>query len=92
MFRGMTNKFVEPPPTRSTADWEYGEMALAYAKNSTGMPGGIARLFAMPTADNKGEIAELKALYDSIYTTESSAAIPSSLVVGAPLKVERTAK
>ena len=62
-------------------------MALAYAKDSTEMPGGIARLFAMPTADNKGEIAELKSLYDSIYTTESSAAIPSSFVVGAPLKV-----
>ena len=73
----MTNRFVEPPYSFYTADWEYGQMALAYAKDSTGMPCGIAPLFAMPTADNKGKIAELKALYDSIYTTESSATIPS---------------
>ena len=80
---------VATPYSFYTADWEYGQTALAYAKDSTGTPGGIARLYTMPTADNKGEIADLKALYDSLST--KSVALPVSVVVGEPkVKAEPT--
>lgn len=62
------------------ADWDYAQTALAYAVDNNGLPGGIGRLYTMPTAENKGDIAELKALVDEINAASKSFALPQSVV------------
>ena len=64
------------------ADWDYVQTALAYAVDSNGVPGGIGRLYTMPTAENKSDIEELRALVNELNAAEKSAfAMPKSLVV-----------
>ena len=58
----------------------YVQTALAYAVDSNGLPGGIGRLYTMPTAENKGDIAELKALVDELNAASKSFALPQSVV------------
>ena len=64
------------------ADWDYVQTALAYAVDQNGVPGGIGRLYTMPTAENKGDIAELKALVDELNAASKSFVLPESLVIG----------
>lgn len=64
------------------ADWDYAQTALAYAVDQNGLPGGIGRLYTMPTAENKGDIEELKALVNEINSASKSFALPESLVIG----------
>jgi len=66
------------------AEWDYVQTALAYAVDNNGLPGGIGRLYTMPTAENKGDIAELKALVDELNAASKSLALPESLVIGEP--------
>lgn len=61
------------------ADWDYAQTALAYAVDNNGLPGGIGRLYTMPTAENKGDVADLKALVD-----ELNAAAQQSFVIPEP--------
>ena len=53
------------------ADWDYVQTALAYAVDQNGLPGGIGRLYTKPTAENKGDIADLKALVDELDANKS---------------------
>lgn len=62
------------------ADWDYAQTALAYAVDNNGLPGGIGRLYTMPTAENKGDIAELKALVDELNAASKSFTLPQSVV------------
>lgn len=64
------------------ADWDYVQTALAYAVDQNGVPGGIGRLYTMPTAENKGDIADLKALVDELNAASKSFVLPESLVIG----------
>lgn len=64
------------------AEWDYEQTALAYAVDQNGLPGGIGRLYTMPTAENKGDIAELKALVDELNAASKSFVLPESLVIG----------
>lgn len=60
-------------------DWDYVQTALVYAVDNNGQPGGIGRLYTMPTAENKGDIAELKALVDELNAAEKSFATPHNV-------------
>ena len=53
---------VSSPYTFYLADWNVEQTALAYATDNTGKMGAIARLYTMPTAENKGDIEVLRAL------------------------------
>ena len=59
------------------ADWDKAQTALAYAVDNSGLPGGIGRLYTMPMAENKGNIADLKALVDELNSSaQQSFALP----------------
>ncbi|MBR2437281.1 MAG: hypothetical protein IKB24_07170 [Alistipes sp.] len=64
------------------ADWDYAQTAMAYAVDQNGVPGGIGRLYTLPTAENKGDIADLKALVDELNAASKSFVLPESLVIG----------
>ena len=63
------------------ADWDYAQTALAYAVDQNGLPAGIGRLYTMPTVENKGDIAELKALVDELNAASKSFVLPEPLVL-----------
>ena len=69
------------------AEWDYAQTALAYAVDNNGLPGGIGRLYTLPTAENKGDIAELKALVDEINAASKSFALPQSVVYHDGIKI-----
>lgn len=60
---------VSSPYTFYLADWNVEETALAYAADNTGRAGAIARLYTMPTAENKGDIEVLKELVEELNST-----------------------
>ena len=60
------------PYTFYLADWNVVQTALAYATDDSGKAGKIARLYTMPTAENKGDVAELKALVDELNSATRS--------------------
>ena len=65
------------------ADWNVVQTALCYATDNSGMLSQMSRLYTCPTAENKGDIADLKALVDELNAKSSSSfAMPSSVVVG----------
>lgn len=57
---------VSSPYTFYLADWNVEQTALAYAADNNGKAGAIARLYTMPTAENRGNIEELKALVEEV--------------------------
>ena len=57
---------VSSPYTFYLVDWNVVQTALAYATDNTGKVGAMARLYTMPTAENKGDIAMLKELVASL--------------------------
>ena len=65
------------PYTFYLADWNLEQTALAYATDNTGKAGAIARLYTMPTSENRGDIEVLKELVEELNT-----ATRASLVVG----------
>lgn len=54
------------PYTFYLADWNVEQTALVYAADNNGKAGAIGRLYTMPTAENKGNIDELKALVEEL--------------------------
>ena len=75
-------------------DWDYGQTALAYAVDANGLPGGIGRLYTMPTAENKGDIEELRALVNELNSADKSASfvLPASIVVSEAEGIKLTAE
>ena len=67
------------PYTFYLADWNVVQTALAYATDDSGKAGKIARLYTMPTAENKGDVAELKALVDELNSATRSTLDSSAL-------------
>ena len=72
---------VNQPYTFYLVDWNVEQTALAYATDNSGKVGTIGRLLTLPTADNKGDIEELRELYDSLKETRSSGVELKSVVV-----------
>ena len=66
---------LSSPYTFYLVDWNVEQTALAYATDNTGKVGNIARLYTMPTAENKGDIEMLKALVDELNATSRSLVI-----------------
>ena len=65
-----------------TSEWNADMTALAYCVDTNGKVGEIGRCYACATAENKSDIAELRALVNELNgATRSSLEIPHSLVV-----------
>lgn len=63
-------------------DWNVAQTALCYAVDNSGMQSGIARLYTCPTAENKGDIEELRALVEELNAAQATTyALPQSLVI-----------
>ena len=64
-------------------DWTNECFALAYAIDKDGMTGRMARLSLLATADNKGDVRELRELYESLPKEEETRGVvaPSLVVV-----------
>lgn len=64
-------------------DWASECFALAYAIDKDGMTGKMARMSLLATADNKGDIEDLRELYESLPKEEETRGVvaPSLVVV-----------
>ncbi len=72
---------ISEPYSFYVAEWDTVQTAMAYAvDNTTGQPGGIGRLYTQATAENKGDIKDLKALVDEINAASKTFALPQSVV------------
>ena len=78
-----SNCKVSEPYTFYVSDWETEYTAMVYATDSNGNIGSFGRLYTVATAENKGDIEELKELYNSLADSSKYAA-KSSVVVGEP--------
>ena len=58
------------PYTFYLADWNVEQTALVYAADNSGKVGAIARLYTMPTADNRGDIEVLRELVERLNSNE----------------------
>lgn len=72
---------VSEPYTYYLVDWNVEQTALCYAIDNNGKMGAIGRLYTMPTADNKSDIEELRALVSGANAEKSSVVVPPSVVV-----------
>jgi hypothetical protein len=64
-------------------NWDEDQTAFAYAVDNNGNPGALGRCYTIATAENKGNIEDLKALVEEINSaSKSSIALPKSLVFG----------
>ena len=87
---------IAQPYSFYIADWDYTQTALAYAVDQNGNPGGIGRAYSCATAENKGSIADLKALVDELNAeagkTSKSFSMPVSVVIGQNTGIQMTFK
>ena len=82
---------ISQPYTFYLSDWNYERTALAYATDAADKVGRVARCLTMPTAENKGNIEELRTLKQQLDNQKStSAVLPMSLVVPASVKATVT--
>jgi hypothetical protein len=73
---------IAQPYAFYVADWDYEQTALAYCVDKQGNPGGIGRLYTCPTAENKGDIEELRKLVNELNAAQKSHfSVPASIVV-----------
>ena len=76
-----------------TSEWNADMTALAYCVDTSGKVGAIGRRYACATAENKGDIEELRTLVEELNTaTRSSLAAPCSLVIAEAQKSGVTIK
>ena len=61
--------------------WDAPNTAFAYAVDNNGNPGALGRCYSMATAENKGNIEDLKALVEEINAASKSYALPASVVI-----------
>ena len=84
---------IAQPYTFYLANWQQVLTALAYVVDKEGKTGSIARLYTYPTAQEKSDISELKALVDELNASEAqSLALPESLVIASTGKIELASK
>lgn len=63
--------------------WDAPNTAFAYAVDNNGNPGALGRCYTIATAENKGNIEDLKALVEEVNSaSKSSFALPQSMVIG----------
>ena len=62
-------------------DWANECFALAYALDANGMTGRMDRMSLLATADNKGDVEELRELYELLPKEETRGVVAPSLVV-----------
>ena len=64
-------------------DWDAPQTAFAYAVDNNGNPGALGRCYTIATAENKGNIEDLKALVEEVDAAKKSAfSLPQSMVIG----------
>ena len=73
---------VSTPYSFYLSEWETEYTALVYATDNTGNFASFGRLYTMATAQEKGKIEDLKALYDSL--KDADTASKASVVIGEP--------
>ena len=61
--------------------WDAPNTAFAYAVDNNGNPGALGRCYSMATAENKGNIEDLKALVEELNAASKSYALPASVVI-----------
>ena len=61
--------------------WDAPNTAFAYAVDNNGNPGALGRCYSMATAENKGNIEDLKALVEEVNAASKSYALPASVVI-----------
>ena len=63
-------------------NWDEDQTAFTYAVDNNGNPGALGRCYTIATAENKGDIEDLKRLVDEIKAaSKSSFARPQSVVI-----------
>ena len=73
---------VAQPYSFYTSEWNADMTALAYCVDNSGKIGSLGRRYACATAENKGDIEELRALVNELNgATRASLEMPCSLVV-----------
>ncbi|MBO5830439.1 MAG: hypothetical protein J6R01_02390, partial [Alistipes sp.] len=84
---------ISQPYSFYLADWNVEQTALCYATDNNGQLSAMSRLYTCPTAENKGDIEELRALVAELNAgTSSTLAAPRSLVFGEAQKSGVTIK
>lgn len=78
---------VKKPYSFYLVDWNVAQTALCYATDNNGMLSAISRLYTCPTAENKGDIEELRSLVAELNADNSSTyARPQSVVINGAKK------
>lgn len=62
-------------------EWDAPQTAFAYAVDNNGNPGALGRCYTIATAENKGNIEDLKALVEEINAASKSYVLPASVVI-----------
>ena len=80
------------PYTFYLADWEVTRTALAHAEDADGKPGYMSRLYTRPTAAEKSDIEELRALKQRLDEEKNGTrfSLPASLVAPESIKATVT--
>ena len=80
---------LSQPYTFYLSDWNFNRTAMVHAEDADGKAGYIGRLLTMPTAENKSDIEDLRALKERLDGESKStrSVLPASLVVPEKVKV-----
>lgn len=90
---GWNSCSVASPYTFYVAEWNSDLTCFAYATDSNGRIGTMGRLLTCATAEDKGNIEDLKELVEKLNAAEqSSLAMPKSMVVDEKPVVEPAAR
>ena len=81
---GTWSKITQSQPySFYVVNWDEDQTAFTYAVDNNGNPGALGRCYTIATAENKGNIEDLKALVEEINAAEKSAfSLPQSMVIG----------
>jgi hypothetical protein len=83
MLAGTWQKIDQSEPySFYVVEWDAPQTAFAYAVDNNGNPGALGRCYTIATAENKGNIEDLKALVEEINAASKSMVLPESLVFG----------
>ena len=82
MLAGTWQKIDQSQPySFYVVGWDEAQTAFAYAVDNNGRPGALGRCYSMATAENKGNIEDLKALVNEINAASKSYVLPASVVI-----------
>lgn len=83
-LNGLWKKIDQAQPySFYVVSWDKEQTAFAYAVDNNGNPGALGRCYTIATAENKGNIEDLKTLVNEINAAGKSAySLPQSMVIG----------